>query len=346
MPHLVIATTAVDHPMGAQVYEEEIASRAAGVLDGWEIDRVVVRSLRSALAGNRRLPFNHLARAPRQVRQLAGRVIYPRAALVHRMDLTLPPAPHELVTVHDAVAWKFPDEAPPTPHAAVEVRRAVGVICPSSFSAEEAVEVLGVHEPYVIPNGVDERFLQAVPASPEQRQELGIPGGRYVLHAGGSSTRKNLEGLAAAWPIVRQARPDVTLVMSGPPSHRRDRLFGPLDGVVRIGRVANAAMPGLLAAAQVVVVPSTYEGFGLPALEAMAVGVPVVAANRSSLPEVCGDAAVLTEPDGPALAEGLLDVLEGGSSLTTLTRRGRERAAEFTWDRSAHEHAALWRRLS
>ena len=90
------------------------------------------------------------------------------------------------------------------------------------------------------------------------------------------------------------------LVLMGPRDIRRDRLFGPDSGASYVGWVDDDMKPGVLASASAVVVPSIYEGFGLPALEAMAVGVPVVAAARSSLPEVCGNAAYMVEPDARA----------------------------------------------
>jgi glycosyltransferase involved in cell wall biosynthesis len=101
-----------------------------------------------------------------------------------------------------------------------------------------------------------------------------------------------------------------------------------------------------MAAASAVVVPSVYEGFGLPALEGMAVGVPVVAVRRSSLPEVCGDAAYLVEPDAGALAEGLVAALDGGPETEAVVARGRLRAPLFTWEASVAAHAALWRRYA
>jgi glycosyltransferase involved in cell wall biosynthesis len=142
---------------------------------------------------------------------------------------------------------------------------------------------------------------------------------------------------------VLAARPETMLVLMGPPDQRRDRLFDPLTGTVRMGRVDDDTVPGVMAAAAVVVIPSTYEGFGLPALEAMAVGVPVVAAARSSLPEVCGDAAYLVEPDGRSLAEGMVAALDGGGDATSMIERGRVRATSFSWEASAAAHAALWR---
>ncbi len=347
MPRLAIATTAVGSPMGPQVYERELASRAAAALGpDWEVVRTVVRSVRSDLPGNRRLPFNHLDRAPAALRRAVGALLYPRGALVHRMDLSLPPASDELVTVHDLVAWEFADEAPPTRHAPAEVRRARAVVCPSAYTAGRVHDDLGVAAPHVIPNGVDPGLADAAPLDAAARARLGVPDGRYVLHAGGASLRKNLAGLAAAWPKVRAEHPELSLVLSGPPHPRRDELFGPLDGADRIGRVPDADIARLLAGAAVVVVPSTSEGFGLPALEAMAVGVPVVAAARGSLPEVCGDAAILTEPDGASLADGILDALADSSEVRAMTARGRSRAREFSWERSARNYAELWRRLA
>jgi glycosyltransferase involved in cell wall biosynthesis len=344
MSRLLIANVATAVPMGAQVYQEEVASRAPAALGAeWRVDRMVVRSLRSDLAGTRRLPVSRLAGSPAWLRREIGRAAYPRRSVVHRMNLELPPSTYaDVITLHDLVAWKYPDESAPVKTAAEEARRAAAVICVSAFTATEAVDRLGITGPYVIPNGVDPCFFDAAPLDGDALGRLGVDG-PYVLASGGASERKNLRALAEAWRDIHQARPDLTLVLSGPEHPRRNALFGGLPGVRLVGRVDAAMVPGLMAAASAVVVPSLDEGFGLPALEAMAVGTPLVAAATSSLPEVVGDGGTLVSPDAHGITEGLLHAVSDDISVTEAVRRGRARATEFTWERSAAAHAEIWR---
>jgi glycosyltransferase involved in cell wall biosynthesis len=344
---LTIARIASAVRMGAEGYQAQIVERAPQALQevgarSWGSRELVIRSLRSDLAGNRRLPLSRVAAASPTARRVIGRALYAGDTVTHRMNLELPPAAHgDVVTLHDVVAWRFPDESAPVPAARVELQRAAAVICVSQFTAQEAVELLGIREPHVVHNGVDERFFRAAPLDVSALRRLGIDG-PYVLHTGGASSRKNLEGLAAAWPVVHRERPGLALAMAGPLHSRRTDLFGAQPGTVLLGRVDDALMPGLVAAAAAVVVPSLYEGFGLPVLEAMAAGVPVVAADTSSLPEVAGDAAILVPPTGQGLARGLLDVTSGDSAVDELVRAGTDRAARFTWAESARGHARAW----
>lgn len=181
--------------MGAQQYQEQIASRAEVALAAtetreWRTDRIIARSTRSPLPGNRRLPLAMTARGSIGFRRRVGQVLYPRSDAVHRMSLELPPSPNaDIVTLHDVVAWRFPDESAPVPAATEELRRAAAVICVSEFSAQEAVDLLGVRNPHVVHNGVDERFFSAAPLSSQELSALGL-GRSYVLHAGGAATRK------------------------------------------------------------------------------------------------------------------------------------------------------------
>ncbi len=345
MNRLAIATMASAAPMGAQVYEREVSSRAAAALAAtgvaWRVEHVVARSLRSALAGNRRIPVGLTQRGGAGIRGALGRLLYPRSALVHRMDLTLPPAPHEVVTLHDVVAWRFPDEGTPVAGAGAELRAAVAVVCVSEATAADAVEMFGLDNTRVVHLGVDDRFRGPAPLGRRALSELGIAG-RYLLHAGGASERKNLVALADAWRRLADRHPDVSLALSGPQHPRRTDLFRGLPRVAMLGRVDDTLVPGLVAGAEAVIVPSLHEGFGLPVLEAMAAGTLVVAAQTSSLPEVAGGAAVLVPPTGAGIAEGIAAVLDGDVDRADLRRRGRLRAAEFTWDRCAAEHAAIW----
>ncbi len=346
MPRLTIATLAAPIAMGQQVYEQAIITRAAAELGTqWRVGESVVRTLRSPLDGTARLPSYLLGAAPRTFRSAAGRVLYRGSDVVHRMDLRLPPAgSNEVLMIHDVVSWRFPDEGTAPRHVVAEARRSEIVVCPSSFSAGEIVEVLGTREPVVIPNGVDAALFDAVPLPDASLAELGVHR-PYVLHAGGCSQRKNLPALAAAWAVLSESA-EAQLVLVGPRDARRDRLFDPLPNTVSLGRVETGQLRGLMCAAAAVVVPSLYEGFGLPALEAMACGTPVVAAATSSLPEVCGDAALLVTPDGDGLAAGLEAALADGAEMRDLAARGRRRAASFRWEHSVARHAELWRSVA
>jgi glycosyltransferase involved in cell wall biosynthesis len=347
MPTLVIATSAVEAPMGAQVYQEAVTRLAPAALGpDWDVDRVVTRSMRSSLPGTHRIPAARLGRAPAAVRRAVGRLLYPRATVIHRMSLELPPAAGpEVVTLHDVIAWKYADESPPVPAAIGEVRRAAAVICVSRYTAQEAVALLGIENPVVVPNGVSDQFFDPPALAGSVLAGLGIVS-PFVLAGGGASERKNLASLAAAWPMVSRARPDLTLVLSGPPHPRRTELFRNLPRTLLVGRVADDLMPGLIASASCMVIPSKEEGFGLPALEAMAARTPVVAADTSSLPEVVGDGGLLVPPTPEGIAEGIVHATSDASDLAAMVELGASRARQFTWRRSAEGHAAVWRAVA
>jgi glycosyltransferase involved in cell wall biosynthesis len=340
MTDLVLATLSTGTPMGQQEYERQLARHLSLEAPDLSVRAVRVRSLRSSLDGEARLPLRVTSRLPPPAQALVARAAYGRARLVHRADLRLPAARREVVTVHDLAPLRFPDEGELVLGAAQSLHRARAIICPSQFAATELSELLGVHDATVIHNGLDPRVWDD--AAADALAGLGLPE-RFVLHSGGATERKNLAGLAAAWAETARAHPGVGLVLCGPADARRDAAFAGLPRVRLLGRVDREQHLALMSAAAVVVVPSTYEGFGFPALEAMARGTVVVAARCGSLPEVCGDAALLTLPSGEGLAVGLNRVLSDAELRRRLVAAGRDRAAAFTWERCAREHVAVYR---
>jgi glycosyltransferase involved in cell wall biosynthesis len=344
MPHLVWARRASAEPMGQERYEQAACDAIrATAPPGWDIDEIVVRSLRSAAPGQRRLPAR-LERTPFVMQRAIGRRLYPRADLVHRWDVRLPPGRRDVVTLHDIAPLRFSDESAEPPQLRKSAHAALGVICPSRFSADEVTTVLGVRRCWVAPAGVDDRFREPASLTAAQRDGLGVPG-RYVLHAGGSTKRKNLAALAGAWPAVHSAHPSVVLLLIGPVDDRRTSLFAGLAGVRLAGKVSDAVLPSIMADATALVLPSTYEGFGLPVLEAMAAGTPVVASQCASLPEVVGDAGLLVEPVAAAIAEALIAVVGDSQLAARLREKGLHHSAPYTWRRTAEIYLEVYREV-
>jgi glycosyltransferase involved in cell wall biosynthesis len=330
-------------PMGQQHYESALRQGLTGQASaGWRISVRRVVSLRSQVRGDVRLPTRALAAAPYAAVAPLAQLAYGRAQLVHRFDLRLPPRlGQEVVTVHDLPPLRFDDEGSLPRWAITGARQAVGVICPSEFAADEVSALLGVRRVWVVPNGVSPEVATATPISSTELAENGIHG-PFVLHAGGATRRKNLDALARAWTSVAARCPDVHLVLCGPPHPRRRQLFVQAERVHSLGYLRPATVARFMRAAAAVVVPSLYEGFGLPALEGMAAGVPVVAAETGALPEVCGGAALLVPATAGGIADGLLEVLEDGGRAARLCRLGPARAARFSWARTADETLAVY----
>lgn len=215
--------------------------------------------------------------------------------------------------------------------------RARLVVTASEFGRREAVEVLGAapDRVEVVPLGVGEPFAPDADAG-AARAAFGLER-PYVLTVGSLIARKNLVALEQAAAALRREGIDLVVAGSG-----RGYMRAGESPVRELGYVDQALLAGLYAGAAAFTLPSLYEGFGLPVLEAMASGTPVVASDRTALPEVCGDAALLVDPDDPdALTEAILAAI-GDERLRAA---GLARARSFTWERTARETDSLIERL-
>jgi glycosyltransferase involved in cell wall biosynthesis len=248
--------------------------------------------------------------------------------------------PRTAVVLHDAAPLRNPDwysgayarwQRVLLPRIA---HRAKLVITVSEFSRNELRDLLGV-EAHVVPGGVDARFTPDADPAPAARAH-GLEGRPYVVTVASRTTRKNLGVLT---PVAHQLGADGIEIVAAGGDRPQFRAPGETPTTVRaLGHVDDALLPGLYAGASAFVLPSLYEGFGLTCLEAMACGTPVVAADRTALPETCGDAALLVDPNDP---DAITQALRRAVGNDTLIARGIARAAQFTWQRTARDVDAL-----
>jgi glycosyltransferase involved in cell wall biosynthesis len=284
--------------------------------------------------------------------------------LVFAPNFVPPPTRKPVVmTVHDLAFRRFPETAPhATRRWLARLERylpsAARIIAVSECTKQDLVELYGVTEERVavIPHGVDHSVFRPVSGERVERvrHRLGVDG-PYVLSLGGIEPRKNLPNLIRAFAGL-DAGPDLRLVLAGsgvpwnpegptmlrealeelPPAARRR--------IVLAGYVPAEDRVALLSGAQALVYPSLYEGFGLPILEAMACGTPVVTSNVSAMPEVAGGAAELVDPrDVHSIAAGIDRVVRRDDLRQRLRAAGLERAAAFDWDETARRTAAILR---
>jgi glycosyltransferase involved in cell wall biosynthesis len=344
VPSVTWAAVATDNPMGQQRYESEIRKALLNLAEPDLTFRDVrVQAVRNRIHGARRSPVGAYFRAALLPALAIGAATYRTRSLVHRLDLRLPPHPGaEVLTIHDLPPARFPDEGALPRSAAASARRARAVICPSEFAASEVRELLSVEEPHVIPYGLSDDFQDPQPADNASLDRLGV-GRRFIVHAAGATLRKNLGELAGAWGKLASAYSDLHLLLCGPPDPRRCAAFSGLPRVTIPGRLAPSTLASMMTRAAAVVVPSTYEGFGLPLLEGMACGAPVVGVRAGALPEVAGDAALLVSPTADAIAQGITRVLNDVALAATLADKGRKRARTFSWESAARAHIAVYR---
>jgi glycosyltransferase involved in cell wall biosynthesis len=287
------------------------------------------------------------------------------ADLVHGLVNVLPLATSTpgVVTVHDLSFVRMPERFPAakrfylTRLCAWSVRRARRVIAVSRQTANDLVRFFAVdaHKVDVVYNGVADRFTPNDASIASFRSAHGLPE-RFLLYLGTLEPRKNLERLINAYATWRaQAAPgnrDIALVLAGAQGwfyetiYQQVQSLGLADMVHFPGYVPAADLPDWYRAALAFVYPSLFEGFGMPVLEAMACGAPVLCSRAPGIEEVAQDAALTFAPEETAdLVRALSAIVEDESLRADLRRRGPVHAAQFSWDRCAAETVDVYRRV-
>lgn len=291
-----------------------------------------------------------------------------RPDVIHLPQMSAPliaPAPM-VVTIHDVIPLVLDDyRASRAMQAYLSLmartsKRAKLVIAPSQAAAKDIARVMEIDSGRIvaIPEAADSSLVPDDSGAAKARvaEEWGVTG-PYLFNIGGYDRRKNLpltlEAFAAALSNLPE---DAKLVIGGAPHSDNPSIFPPLDPVIRAhglqdrvvltGRVSDEDRRALYQAATGYVTASEYEGFGLTPLESMACGVPAIVANRTSLPEVVGDAGLIVEPTVEDLAQAIVTLLTDEDRHAELSRLSLERAATFTWDAAAEQTAEVYHRAA
>jgi glycosyltransferase involved in cell wall biosynthesis len=276
--------------------------------------------------------------------------------LVHATNYVAPPSSAPvLVTVHDLTFLRFPEMCTPdTLTYGRHLHRAIdaGAVIHSSsrYVVDEISTEFGLR-----PDQVAQIYcgLEPVELGDAARGRAQAGADRYLITLSTIEPRKNLPAMIRAFDAVAAEEPDLHLVMVGPDGWGVEAFHAALaaahhaDRVHRIGYVTREQRADLLAGATALAYPSIYEGFGLPPLEAMQSGVPVVAADTGPIPEVLGDAALLPDPlDDDSIADALRTIVNDADLRATLVARGTERVKRYTWEVAGPQFVDLYHRVA
>jgi glycosyltransferase involved in cell wall biosynthesis len=299
----------------------------------------------------------HRARLPIPIEAMIGRM-----DLFHEPDFVLPPTlprTRTVLTVHDLTFIRDPESAFPRLRHYLNrvvprsVARATRVLADSAATQSDLVELLGTpaEKVTVLYGGVDARFVPV--REPERlaaiRVKYGIGDEPFILGIGTLQPRKNYKRLIQAFSNLKPPTSNLKLAIAGEKGWMYDDIFSKvkqlgLEGHVLFpGFVDDDDLPALYSAAEMLAYPSIYEGFGLPLLEAMACGTPVVTSVTSSLPELAGDAALLVEPtDVDAIATAMRRLLQDADLRRRLVAAGFEQGRKFTWEKAAAQLLGIY----
>ena len=285
----------------------------------------------------------------------AWRIFRDKLDLFHATHYVLPPLPNTkaVVTIHDIIHLLYPHFLPSRAahlYARFMIRRALQradrIITVSYNSKRDLTDYFGIpgSRTEVIYNGVSARFQPDISAEERRRvaERLGLTS-PYLLFLGGEKPHKNVQNVVRAFAEARRRRElPHTLVLAGPMPANEGRLAAlisalDLSGSIRSpGIVEEADLPGLYSGADALLYPTLYEGFGLPVVEAMACGVPVLTSSTSALQEIAGGYAFLVDPmDVEAIADGIVQLATDARVRADYSLLGRKRALDFSWDKAA-----------
>ncbi|WP_119728674.1 glycosyltransferase family 4 protein [Thermomonospora amylolytica] len=372
-PRILVDATAVPADRGAL---GRYVDGLLGALDDQGADLVVVcqrsdEARYAALAPRARVvagPATLAHRTSRLAWEQNGLPLVARqvgADVIHHPYYTVPLRAHcpTVVTVHDVTHFSEPEEHNPVRSEYLKsatrtaAYRATRLVVPSNATKDELVRLLGADPGRidVAYHGVDHRVFHR-PAEEEVKRvsdRLGLHGHPYVAFLGALEPRKNVPNLIRGWAAaVAEMHEPPALVLAGGAGGWDDEVDAALATVpvhlrvIRPGYLSWASLPGFLGGALAVALPSRGEGFGLPVLEAMACGAPVLTTRRSSLPEVGGDAVAYTEPDAASIATALRELISDPARRAALAEAAFRRSEQFTWAASAQAHLAAYDRAA
>jgi glycosyltransferase involved in cell wall biosynthesis len=296
---------------------------------------------------------------------MRGRGIADRLDLYHGTNFRLHTVGRYggIVTIHDLWLERFPQYSTKflgqrlssykTKRMAARARKVVTV---SRFSAQELVELFRLPADHiaVIPNGVSEDFspIHDAEAFAALKQRIGLTDDQFILFVGGADPRKNHRIVLEAASLISTQLAGRMLVLVGSPTHafgsyeRTAESYGLRKQVLCPGRLSQKDLQLLYSRTALFIFPSLYEGFGMPVLEAMACGAPVITSKTTALGEVAGNAAMLVDPrDAREVADVILQVLDNEALRASLKAKGYERIKQYTWSQSARQTCELYASL-
>ncbi len=348
------AALAAEHPGAVSLF----ANRTAAARDLPELAGLPLRTIHAGYK-----PWRMAVALAQAARVPLNAVIRPSGAVFHATEHLLAPLRGVpcVLTVHDLIFRLFPRHHKRLNHAYLNaimplfVQRAAAIIAVSACTRDDLIAHYGT-PPEKITVIYEAAASHFAPPSPERiaavRAQYGLPE-RTLITVGTIEPRKNLSRLVEALAILRRDDPGLRLVVAGAVGWLAEGFFaalaqhGQAEAVIQPGYVPDADLPALIGGATAAVIPSLYEGFGLPVLEAMACGTPVACSATSSLGEIAGEAALTFDPaDTGAMVATLRALLADPALRADLRARGLRRAAQFSWRKAARETWAVYERIA